>query len=626
MRIFDGKGKKYIDEVMEDLPDNVMFNKVNTGCGMTTLVLENDVKYVIAVPFISIIENKLEHCKEYNIDICDVYSEGKEALEILNFSGNKIITTYDSLGWVTDALVKKGELKDWKLFIDESHKLIDSGLFRARAINTVLKSFPKYKSFVFGTATPIDDKYQLDLLKTIPKAQMDWGKSKEIKIQYCYYKSKINDITATIALTYLCGRNSANAHFFINSVKSICVIVQKLINNGSIAPDKVNIICAKSKRNESMISNKLGSSYKISSINSKAKKINFYTSTAFEGCDISDVNGQTYIIVDGSKDYTKIDISSTLSQIAGRIRDTIYPNAIELHYTGNIFFSGITEKEFSDTVKENLKNAQLDIDEFNLLRQDSSYRKLILKHNNNSYIIVENKQLVLNRTAWHNKMHNFSTLHKTYNIKFNQGIIDGPISNNSIDYIYTKICPITPIGFVNTKVTRSKPSFEKLVLEYENSLEILDSKVNSSKEDIFKAHISVYNVAGEEPNDLGVKPFYDGLEPIIRESYKKLGHNKIKTLRYRKSEVKKELFIASNKHDNEVKIVKLLNLKEGDWDSRKNFKEKLKKIYLDLDIESTAKATDLYQWYSIREDNRNIKGVKTKGFSIITCNIKEIKL
>lgn len=36
--------------IMEDFPENCIFNKVKTGCGATTIALTNDENYIIAVP------------------------------------------------------------------------------------------------------------------------------------------------------------------------------------------------------------------------------------------------------------------------------------------------------------------------------------------------------------------------------------------------------------------------------------------------------------------------------------------------------------------------------------------------------------------------------------------------
>ena len=45
---------------LEDLPHNCIFNKVITGCGGTTVVLQNAEDYVIAVPTTELIINKTD--------------------------------------------------------------------------------------------------------------------------------------------------------------------------------------------------------------------------------------------------------------------------------------------------------------------------------------------------------------------------------------------------------------------------------------------------------------------------------------------------------------------------------------------------------------------------------------
>ena len=86
-KVIKSNGSKFIGEFMEDLPDNVMLNKVTTGCGMTSLVLENDVNYVLVVPYVSLIKNKKTWCKERGIEICTVYYGGANEDVIKGFKG-----------------------------------------------------------------------------------------------------------------------------------------------------------------------------------------------------------------------------------------------------------------------------------------------------------------------------------------------------------------------------------------------------------------------------------------------------------------------------------------------------------------------------------------------------------
>jgi len=54
-------GVKYLGQSNQitSLPSNCIFDKGKVGCGGTTLAIESNKPYVIAVPFISLIENKV---------------------------------------------------------------------------------------------------------------------------------------------------------------------------------------------------------------------------------------------------------------------------------------------------------------------------------------------------------------------------------------------------------------------------------------------------------------------------------------------------------------------------------------------------------------------------------------
>lgn len=58
-----------IPELNNKLPENCIFNKGKTGCGATTLAIENRISTLIAVPTVNLIKNKLpEHA-----DLLGVY-------------------------------------------------------------------------------------------------------------------------------------------------------------------------------------------------------------------------------------------------------------------------------------------------------------------------------------------------------------------------------------------------------------------------------------------------------------------------------------------------------------------------------------------------------------------------
>ena len=52
--------------IMDDFPENCIFNKVKTGCGATTIALTNDKNYIIAVPTTELVINKCYPPKDKN--------------------------------------------------------------------------------------------------------------------------------------------------------------------------------------------------------------------------------------------------------------------------------------------------------------------------------------------------------------------------------------------------------------------------------------------------------------------------------------------------------------------------------------------------------------------------------
>ncbi|MCK0179131.1 hypothetical protein MWU50_07505 [Flavobacteriaceae bacterium S0862] len=599
--VIKSKGSKFIGEFLEDLPDNVMLNKVTTGSGMTSLVLANPIKYVLVVPYTALISNKAKWCKERNIELCAVYYGGADEDEIQAFMGDKIITTYDSLDKVTKVLEKRGDIKEWKVCIDEAHKLVDSAAFRPKAINSVLNNYNKYKSYVFGTATPVKDKHQLPKLRNIKKVGIQWDSLTPVKVNYCHYERGINDVTAIIALGFINGERSGNAHIFVNSVSSIISVIKKLVGAGITDAKDIRIVCANNSRNQNLIDAELPGEFHISPVGSKVRKVNFYTATAFEGCDIYDEDGKSYIITDGSKDYTKIDIVTVLPQIIGRVRNSKFKNRVSLNYTSNQYINNLSESEFEERVRFNLKKAEKTVKKYKLVKDDPTIRNTLLENLNDSYLIVDGDEIKVNENAWYNEMHNFTTINSTYYVSkdgTDSTIQDGTVINNGIDYNYEGFERISIKGLNKIKLGK-KASFKDLCLDF---IRVYKEKPSLSRS--------------------GKLAELDKCEPLLSIAFHKLGAEKMKALEYRKSKINDALLSISNKYNNSYKIVKFLGFRTGEWISKSDIKTRLKEAYKKLDITSAAKATDIVKWYDIKPKNKSKNGKSVSGFLIGTCKIK----
>lgn len=604
MKEIDSKGKKYIGEFLNDLPENIMLNKVTTGSGMTSVVLGNNVKYVIAMPYVALIKNKEKWCKERGINVCAVYSGGADVCDIEKFNGDKIIVTYDSLGKVTQVLRNKGILDDWKLCVDECHKLVDSAAFRTNAINNVLNNYNSYRSYVFGTATPVQHKYQLPALKHIPVVTIKWENLLPVKVNYCHYNEGINDVAAILGLDFINGCRDGNAHIFLNSVNSICEVVRKMQKGGFTQFDQLRIVCADNPRNISTIESKLSNKFYISTVDSAVRKVNFYTATAFEGCDIYDQEGKTFIVTDGRKNYTKIDIVTVLPQIIGRIRDSKYRNIVNLLYSKSNYLCKITEQEFEHQVLQNIEKAKLDINEFESLRKDSTIRENFIQNNDSAYLLVEDGRLCLNENAWYNEMHKFSTLNKTYYVSKsgkNATLCDGIKNFNGLDYNYQGIQPIEVKGLNKIKLGK-KASYKELCLDIIEIFESPKGILRSAKL-------------------IQIKSKY----PEICKAYLRLGKEKMRALRYRKKEIEKDLLSISNEHMISYKVVQLLKLKVGEWYSIRDLKSRIKAVYATLGIEKNAKGTDISKWYHFipkfsKVGNKSKRGILITGYKVKYSN------
>ena len=146
-----------------------------------------------------------------------------------------------------------------------------------------------------------------------------------------------------------------NLHIFVNSVEFIAKVIDTL----KLAPEAVKIVCSTSGDSRQENQRKLGNAYPIGQPSDPAKKINFYTSTCFEGCDIFDPDGVTFIVSDGRKAHTLLDISTLFTQICGRIRDSRYKTQIVHVYSTTKYSKAVTLDEFVAATKKKIGRAHV---------------------------------------------------------------------------------------------------------------------------------------------------------------------------------------------------------------------------------------------------------------------------
>ena len=360
--IINGGNARYLGE-LERFKDGIPFgivNKTKTDVGGTYVAANCGSNYIIVCPFKDLV-NSIAADKNNRYEVFKCYGGIREyqfRKYIKNNTTYKIAVTYDSLpkliGWLSGT-------EGWKVLVDEYHLILEDMDFRYDAINGLMEEIQKFRHYSFLSATPIDLDFEIDFLKQLPHYKVQWnGVTKITPIRY-----KVTQLTKGLArfiqifldegisLPDINGNVSKveELYIFINSVTSIKQIADTLKLN----PDDVKICCADRIRN-----NKLLGEYQIESVSSPNKKINFFTKKCFQGCNLFTNNGLIIVASDAYRTQTLVDISTTMEQIAGRIRindeyQNIFRNVIVHLFSTNK--NVMSDEEFEMVMQDKEKEA-----------------------------------------------------------------------------------------------------------------------------------------------------------------------------------------------------------------------------------------------------------------------------
>lgn len=563
--------KTYLNEIINELPTNCLFDKGKVGCGGTSMAIECNKPYVICVPFTSLVENKLQQYpnERRTEKIFGVYA-GVTIKEIKDYVESvkcpKIIVTYDSLYKVISAI----NPKEFSILIDEYHILFNQYSFRSSAIQSVLKYYKLFGNFTFMTATPLEEEFVLDELKDLELVKQEWDDVIDVKVQTV----KCDNVEAsTIKLIngFLNGQVEGNAYIFVNSVD----FIKNLIKKAKLTSNNTRVIYSKNNKTKLSIPN--------STVLDEPKKINLLTSTVFEGSDIYDENGRIIIISDPSKANTLLDISTSIQQIAGRIRNSKYINWIT-HIYSTTRYADISYEEFKKLNIQNIEETKIAVEAYNKLPEIA--KKKLREFTSDAYI----------KLNWDDVFEFDPNMAKIdlFNFKVSRGLYSAR-ANLSKEYI--------------------NKGFNKVVEQYDNSIKIdLNTKTKAFKDiikEVREEYETLYKVNTPKLDDALIK------YPWLMDAITKLGFNKMATLKYCITKIKDELIKTSDKSvDNKVanKLNKDITL--GMWYSNTDIKKILQKAY-DLVNKTNAKATDITKYYEVKVTKKSVNGNRSYGYTII---------
>ncbi len=372
------------------------------------------------------------------------------------------------------------------------------------------------------------------------------------------------------------GEYKENAYFFVNSVSYIADLVKLC------GLDNTNTRAIYSKNNKTDVGLKRGSTL------DEPKKINFITSTAFEGCDIYDEDGLTFIISDSSETQTLVDISTKFQQIAGRIRNSKYSNVI-YHIYKETRYSSLSYEEFKQFTDKTISETKEMINDIS----GKSYASKI--STNELYVRKEGNVFQFDPNKVKIDLYNFKICRNIYSLRVNLNAEYKKYNFevDSFDYLAEELRDINIMA----------QSFKDIVeaLQEENTV-------------IYKLDRPV--------RDLAYKKY-----PFLEDAINKIGFKGIEDAKYNITNIKNKLIGMLDKSEDNKVVLALKNvkaIKTGDFIETAKVKDILDKVYKELGINKTAKGTDILNYYDVekgKEISKRIDGAVKKGYLIYRMKV-----
>ena len=567
---------RYLSDIINELPKNCIFNKGKVGCGGTTLAIEGDQPYVIAVPFGSLTTNKVsqypnERCGYTLLSVMDGVTSNDVRVYLDSVDIPKIITTYDSLPKVIDAF--DGDVSQINLLVDEYHILFTQYSFRKDAIKQILKSFRCFKSFTFMTATALENEFILEELQDLPIKEQVWQDDEKLEVTVKALKCK--DVMASASKLIrmaISGKVDGNLYFFVNSVRAI----KELVARNQLSEDNCRVIYSKSNPTKVGICN--------STVESEPRKINFLTSTVFEGCDVFDEEGRTVILSDPYYTHSLLDISTSVQQIAGRIRNSRYIGMI-LHLYKQSKYRELSVEDFDAYIEAEIQKGKELEAYFNKLPEKI---RMSLTCEPNNYIQKTDENLLYfdpnlpKLDLFNYKVENIYTSTVTLGQEYRNMSI-------STDFGEDNTCSLEKYR-LNEGAGIDKMSFKKVV------------------QGIREAGTFLRKILLDE-----AEAYY----PFIRDAVHKLGFERLESLNYVQKDIRNELLMISDT-TNDYKVFCKLGYSVGSFYCNSSIKRDLRLAYDDLGYANRSpKATDIIKYYDVRPAKKRIAGRFVEGYTVL---------
>jgi hypothetical protein len=551
--------------------------------------------------------------------------ELKEYLQRNNSKPKKIMVTYDSVPKLSNLI----SFKDYKLFIDEGHKLLEyAGNFKPAVVYKLLDLIYHFKSFVITSATPISDDFTNEKLKQIPKIKLNWEASKFVNFKHLRInQNQLRDNIIAICVEYLRNKKIENLYIYYNSVLSITRICKDLVTKFGATSDDIKIICADTENNKKILKT-IGKNFKPSKViepsePNKFYKINFITSTAFEGQDFLDPDGRTYIVSDSKLEHTKLDISTQVSQIVGRLRDSKYKNEVNMIWTASPTLSITDADEYMKFLQSQKISSINYLKDFSQVSTDRAKESLIMSVKNDPFFVDlteisdkttqhKNFDLILNPDAINHLMNVFLGTSLQYYVnmgeKFANEIIEADVHYTLNEVFSGKIdntLKLPELSPTDKRKLGKKTNFGKAVKEYYSAKYYIQ---NNELTDDQKNHFNQIITDFETNPDFECVMEYIELFGFDQE-LKDFSDDSIKESRIQKKiKDKKQKDILSALIKTQFSVDAIYSTNE--------IKNIIQNLYEKYNLNWKAKASDINLSFITKNSTKNINGKTVAAYKI----------
>ena len=537
----------------------------------------------------------------------------------LNDKRVKILVTYDSFRIVKDIIRHQDNLDNFRVVVDEFQSIFTDSKFKSDTEIQFVDNLQGIQRVCYVSATPMIDKYleMLEEFKDLPYYELDWeaqdpGRVNKPKIITRNLKGVLTEVTPIIQ-TYLNGEfdyryvkdetckkgvrkvESKEAVFYVNSVNNITSIIKK----SKLTPDQVNILVANTQDNVNRIRKTLGRKFDIGKVplrDEPRKMFTFCTRTVYLGADFYSDNAKSYVVSDADIDTLAVDISLDLPQILGRqrLKENPWRNEAMLFYKTLSPGKEVTPETFADKLKKKIKKSE------NLL---SVFDK---GNSDEQKYLSENYQIV---AKYMNYKDDFVAVNRK---KVGGETILTPVFNNLVMVSEMRAYEIQQVDYAN-RFTVFNELGNVSAIEDKEGLEEFFRGYEAQSTRLYKLKYLC-----EYCERVGNTSILNQIqEKRFGEYINVLGLDVCKAVWYKPAELDRRLSVLS--FDTDLLDSKILSeFKVGESYPNTQIKTRLNEIYNEVGYKIKAKATDLSNYFDVKDCLLSIDSKRVHGLKILS--------